>query len=107
MDTVELGRLPNGAVVHLDAIAAAAEAIIVVNRVKAHTAFRGEIESGLCKMTAIGLGKQRGAEQLHDHGLKDGIPLVNIVRNKEQAEILKKIGAKHVVDSTASSFLSN
>ena len=42
-----------------------ADATIVVNRVKAHTAFRGEIESGLCKMTAIGLGKQPGAEQIH------------------------------------------
>ncbi len=33
--------------------------------------------------------------------LKDGIGLVNIVRNKEQADILHKIGAKHVVDSSA------
>ncbi|MGA7803968.1 zinc-binding dehydrogenase [Bradyrhizobium sp.] len=39
--------------------------------------------------------------------LKDGIPLVNIVRSKEQADILHKIGAKHVVDSTAPSFLDD
>jgi hypothetical protein len=75
MDTVELGRLPSGAVVHFDAIAAAADATIVVNRIKAHTAFRGDIESGLCKMTAIGIGKQLGAEQIHAHGLADHIPL--------------------------------
>jgi hypothetical protein len=74
MDTVEFGQLPNGARVYFDALANAADATIVVNRVKAHTAFRGEIESGLCKMTAIGLGKQRGAEQIHDHGLRDSIP---------------------------------
>jgi hypothetical protein len=74
MDTVELGQLPSGARVYFDAIAASTDATIVVNRVKAHTAFRGEIESGLCKMTAIGLGKQRGAEQMHDHGLRDSIP---------------------------------
>lgn len=36
--------------------------------------------------------------------IKDGIPLVNIVRSKEQADILHKIGAKYVVDSTAPSF---
>jgi NADPH:quinone reductase-like Zn-dependent oxidoreductase len=36
--------------------------------------------------------------------LKDGIALVNIVRNAEQAEILRKIGAKHVVDSTSPTF---
>jgi hypothetical protein len=75
MDTVELGQLPSGARVYFDAHAAAADATIVVNRVKAHTAFRGEIESGLCKMTAVGLGKQRGAEQMHAHGLKEHIPL--------------------------------
>jgi NADPH:quinone reductase-like Zn-dependent oxidoreductase len=39
--------------------------------------------------------------------LKDGIPLVNIVRNEEQAAILRKIGAKHVVDSTAPSFMDD
>ena len=32
--------------------------------------------------------------------IKDGIGLVNIVRSKEQADILHKIGAKYVVDST-------
>ncbi|WP_426616002.1 zinc-binding dehydrogenase [Bradyrhizobium sp. McL0616] len=39
--------------------------------------------------------------------IKDGIPLVNIVRSKEQADILHKIGAKHVVDSSAPSFLGD
>lgn len=74
MDTVEYGRLPNGATLYYDAIAATADATIVVNRVKAHTAFRGEIESGLCKMTCIGLGKAPGAEQIHAHGLRESIP---------------------------------
>ena len=37
--------------------------------------------------------------------LKDGIPLVNIVRSAEQAEILRKIGAKHIVDSTSATFM--
>jgi len=39
--------------------------------------------------------------------IKDGIGLVNIVRSKEQADILHKIGAKHVVDSTAETFLDD
>jgi len=39
--------------------------------------------------------------------IKDGIGLVNIVRNKEQADILKKIGTKHVVDSTATNFMDD
>ncbi len=74
MDTVELGQLPSGARVFFDADAAAADATIVVNRVKAHTAFRGDIESGLCKMTCIGLGKAGGAEQIHAFGLRESIP---------------------------------
>ena len=74
MATVQLGTLPNGAALYFDALAAAADATIVVNRVKAHTAFRGEIESGLCKMTCIGLGKAEGAEQIHAHGLRESIP---------------------------------
>jgi NADPH:quinone reductase-like Zn-dependent oxidoreductase len=39
--------------------------------------------------------------------LKDGIGLVNIVRSKEQADILHKIGARHVVDSTAPTFMDD
>jgi NADPH:quinone reductase-like Zn-dependent oxidoreductase len=39
--------------------------------------------------------------------LKDGIGLVNIVRSGEQADILRKIGAKHIVDSTAPTFMDD
>jgi len=68
METVELDRLPDGPAVHLDAHAAKADAILAVNRVKAHTDFKGEIESGLAKIVAIGLGKQKGAEGIHRYG---------------------------------------
>lgn len=68
MDTVELGRVPDGPMTHLDANAAQADAIIAVNRIKAHTDFKGELESGLGKIVAIGLGKQRGAEGIHLYG---------------------------------------
>ncbi len=98
MDTVELGRLPSGAVVYFDAHAAAADATIVVNRVKAHTAFRGDIESGLCKMTAIGLGKQPGAEQIHAHGLREHIPLgasLSLERNNVVAGLALVENATH------------
>lgn len=68
MDTVELGRLPSGPAVHLDREAAGADGILVVNRIKAHTDFHGPVESGLGKILAIGLGKRRGAEELHSYG---------------------------------------
>lgn len=68
METVELGRTAEGVPVYLDAYAAQADAIVVVNRVKPHTAFRGAIESGPTKMLAIGIGKQRGAHVVHARG---------------------------------------
>ncbi|WP_315779132.1 MULTISPECIES: zinc-binding dehydrogenase [unclassified Bradyrhizobium] len=37
--------------------------------------------------------------------LKDGIPLVNIVRSQAQAELLRGLGAKYVVDSTSPNFM--
>lgn len=74
MDTVVLGTTAHGATVHMDKNAYNADAVIVLNRVKAHTGFRAPIESGLCKMLAIGLGKQRGAESVHGHGLAENIP---------------------------------
>jgi hypothetical protein len=68
METVSLGRTAGGVEVFVDALAHAADAIVVVNRVKPHTSFRGEIESGPAKMLAIGLGKQDGARSVHEPG---------------------------------------
>ncbi len=45
------------------------DAVVLANRVKPHTDFSGPVESGLCKMAVIGLGKHRGAESLHNAGL--------------------------------------
>ena len=45
-----------------------ADHVLLVNRVKPHTDFRGPIESGLAKICAIGLGKQRGAQTVHSYG---------------------------------------
>jgi Lactate racemase N-terminal domain len=69
MEVVELGTTAHGTPVFLDANAAGADGVIPVARVKAHTDFRGEVESGLLKMCAIGLGKQRGARTLHGLGV--------------------------------------
>ena len=68
MAVEEIGRTPSGVPVHLDQNAFHADAIIAINRIKLHTIFRGDVESGLCKMLAIGLGKHRGAQQIHQIG---------------------------------------
>ena len=65
MDTVEIGRTADGLPVLLDRNAAEADGIVPLNRIKAHTDFKGSIESGLLKMMAIGLGKQKGANMYH------------------------------------------
>ncbi|OXM85913.1 lactate racemase domain-containing protein [Paenibacillus rigui] len=70
MEVVKIDELPNGLPVYVDKIASEADAIVVINRVKPHTAFRGRIESGIMKMIAIGLGKQKGAEACHQLGFK-------------------------------------
>jgi hypothetical protein len=74
MQTVIIGETPSGIPVHIDRFTWEADAIVIVGRVKNHTAVKGPIQSGLCKMTAVGLGKQLGAEALHQHGLAEGIP---------------------------------
>ena len=74
MDTVCLGETDQGVAVHMDALAAAADGIVVIGRVKPHTSFRGPIESGLCKMLVIGLGNRVGAESIHAHDLGRAIP---------------------------------
>lgn len=71
METVQLGvveengkQLP----VYIDRAAAEADGIVVVNRIKPHSAFRGPVESGLTKMLCVGLGKQKGADTIHGDG---------------------------------------
>src|SRR5512140_1544911 len=69
MDTIETGRMADGTPVHADAMAAAADGIVLVNRIKPHTTFRGAVESGITKMLTVGMGKIKGAAQLHTHGM--------------------------------------
>ncbi|MEH7237422.1 lactate racemase domain-containing protein [Bacillus sp. JJ1562] len=70
MEVIKLGELPNGLPVYIDKYASKADGIVVINRVKPHTAFRGPVESGIQKMISIGLGKQKGAEACHQLGFK-------------------------------------
>lgn len=65
MDVAEICRSAEGFPVFIDKHAAAADRLLIVNRVKPHTRFAGAIESGLMKMMLIGLGKKAGAELYH------------------------------------------
>src|SRR5207244_9669739 len=72
METIDIGATDGGIPIHFDRTAFEADHVTIVNRVKPHTNFAGEIESGLLKMTVIGFGKHTGAALYHraivDHG---------------------------------------
>ena len=70
MDTVKIGETASGFEVRIDKYANEADFIIPIGRIKPHTDFRGKIESGLCKMIVIGMGKQYGAFICHKLGFK-------------------------------------
>jgi hypothetical protein len=65
MEVVQIGQTADGIPVFFDQYAYEADHVVVVNRVKPHTNFVGDIESGLHKMMLIGLGKHRGASTYH------------------------------------------
>ena len=68
MDVDRIGTTSRGVPVWFDRNANTADAVLVVNRIKSHTSFDREIESGLTKMIAIGLGKAEGARLIHRLG---------------------------------------
>ena len=69
METVLLGHSELGKPVYMDKNAYESDGVILSCRLKPHNAFRGPIESGPCKMMTVGLGKQKGAEQVHSDGM--------------------------------------
>lgn len=75
MEVTEVGCTRSGVRVYFDKAAFSADGVVPINRIKKHTDFHGPIESGLMKMMAIGLGKIRGATEIH----KVGPPLLPTV----------------------------
>ncbi|HEY6102830.1 MAG TPA: hypothetical protein VI007_06355 [bacterium] len=68
MATSVVARTPDGLIGYCDAVAASCDGILVVNRIKPHTAFDEPFGSGLMKMLSVGLGKAEGAAQIHRQG---------------------------------------
>jgi hypothetical protein len=69
MDVQEIGEIDEMPV-FMSTTALESDHVLLVNRIKPHTDFRGPIESGLAKVCAIGLGKQRGAQTIHSYGTR-------------------------------------
>ncbi len=71
-----VGQTPEGIPVYVDRYALEADHVIVVNRIKPHTKYKGPIESGILKMLSVGMGKVEGAALLHRLAVKFGFPQV-------------------------------
>lgn len=83
MDVVLVCKTENGIPVYMDKDAYEADMTILINRVKPHTDFNAPIESGLCKMAVIGLGKHIGCSVVHEKGFENFHRII-----PEMAEIL-------------------
>ena len=83
-----IGKTRFGTPVLIDKNILKADKIIVVNRIKLHTDFKGEFESGLIKMMVIGMGKPEGAMMVHRLTIKHGFPTV---LTEAGSMILKKL----------------
>jgi Lactate racemase N-terminal domain len=104
METVIVGHLADGTPVHMDQHASEAEAIVVINRIKPHTGFRGATESGLTKMLAIGIGKITGAATYHTHGMDKFPELLPQIRevNISRRNVIFGVGiVENAYDETA------
>jgi hypothetical protein len=85
--------------------ALAADGLIIIGRVKAHTDFRGPVESGLAKIMTIGLGKHRGAQTVHafgTRGLAYWMPLAAQAMVRETGKVLVGLAIlENAYDQTA------
>jgi len=70
-ETVEVGKTPQGLTAYINRHATEVGGVIVLNRIKLHTALTGDMQSGLTKMIVVGLGGPSGAQQFHSLGIKE------------------------------------
>ena len=96
MDVVEVGQLDDGTPVLLNRLATEADGVVLINRVKPHTSFRGTFESGLMKMMTIGLGSHKGATIAHAGGAESLARLIPAWGRciLDQAPILMGVGPR-------------
>jgi len=85
---VHIGESEEGIPVYVDQNALNADHVILINRIKPHTKFKGPVESGILKMLSVGMGKVAGATILHRQAVKSGFPEVIHLVAQKVVEIL-------------------
>lgn len=103
MDVVKVAALDDDTPVLVNRLALESDGIILVNRVKPHTSFRGRYESGLMKMMTIGLGSHKGATIAHSHprGLARIIPAFGSIILRKAPVILGLAIIENAYEQTA------
>ncbi|MEG0911979.1 MAG: hypothetical protein RSD35_10240 [Oscillospiraceae bacterium] len=91
MEVVQYGEL-EGIPLYCDRAAFESDGVVILNKIKPHTDFRGEIESGLCKMMTIGISKHKGASMFHTLGFARFSELIPAVATKFLASVPVKFG---------------
>ena len=96
LEVVKIGETEDRLPVFMDKLASETDHMVLINRIKKHTEFEHEFESGLIKMMAIGLGKQEGAATYHEAMLTYGYPhvLLTVARKvMEHSNLLFGVGS--------------
>jgi hypothetical protein len=99
MEVAELGQSRSGIKAYADRTLLGCDHILIVNRIKEHTEFSGEIESGLLKMMAVGFGRTPGAIEMHRCAVKTGYELAIKELAQVYLEKLPILGGIGILDS--------
>jgi hypothetical protein len=100
-DVVQLGETEGplaGLPVYVSREAAEADGILAINRVKPHTSFHGPYESGLMKMLAVGMGRDKGASMVHRLGWNSMVESITSIGGAV-LELLPVIGGLAIVEN--------
>jgi hypothetical protein len=101
METVRTGVTPSGIEVFMDKAAFEAGRVLLINRVKPHTDFIGKVESGISKMTAIGLGKLDGARRFHTAAMRMGFERALLEMAHVNLTSGKHLGGVAIIENNA------
>jgi hypothetical protein len=79
-ESIQIGKIQEGAPVWVDALAAGSDGILAVNRIKPHTDVSGPFESGITKILSVGIGNVEGALSCHSRGINEMTGILPEVR---------------------------
>jgi hypothetical protein len=98
LEVVSLGKTADGIEAFMDKLAYDSDGVMLIGRVKWHTDFAGNIESGLFKMMAIGLGKFAGAQRYHAYAYKLGLEHVILTVGRQVLQSGKVLGGLAILE---------